>query len=184
MSGVLTLNASYEPLTMVSMRRVVLMMMKGRCEILETDPDRTIRYGNGEMPWPTVVRLKKMVKVPKRMLSRVTNTFLFARDNYTCQYCGKNDRQLGSRNELTRDHIIPRSRGGQDTWTNCVTACSRCNAKKDNKTPAEAGLTLRTRPFVPHMVALRWQIRKLTPMQEKYVSMFYGAEWFNFVDVK
>lgn len=181
-SNVLTLNASYEPLEMASVRRVVLMLMKDRCEIVESDPSKTLTFGKGSMPWPTVIRLKKMIKIPDRMKNRVINTLMFARDNYTCQYCGKTDKQLGSRNALTRDHVMPKSRGGKDTWTNCVTACSKCNSRKDNKTPSEAGLKLRRKPQVPNMIQLKWQIRKLTPMQEKYVRMFFGDDWMLYVD--
>ena len=169
-------------MTVVPMRRAVVLMMRGVVEVLEVDETRTIKYGEGEMPFPTVIRLKRMVKIPNRMRSRVTNTFLFARDNYTCQYCGREERQLQGRIALTRDHVLPKSRGGLDTWTNCVTACSKCNSKKDNKTPVEAGLTLRKAPQVPHMVHLKWQIRKLTTMQEKYVQMFYGDNWSLYIE--
>lgn len=180
--GCLSLNASFEPLNVLPWRRAVVLAMRGVVEVLEIDETRTIQFGSGEMPFPTVIRLKKMVKVPNRHRSRVTNTFLFARDNYTCQYCGKTERTMGIRDCLTRDHVIPKSRGGLDIWTNVVTACGKCNSKKDNKTSTEAGLTLKRTPQVPHMVHLKWQIRKLTKMQEQYVRQFYGDNWSLYVE--
>lgn len=184
-TGTLLLNASYEPLVVPPMRRAVALIQRGTVEVLEWDHSRKIRSGHQEMSYPVVIRLKKMVKIPYRLLGRVTNTFLFARDNYTCQYCGREDDNLKGRlNKLTRDHVQPRSRGGEDIWTNVVTACSSCNSRKDNKTPKEAGMTLRRQPQTPHMVHLKWQIRSLTQMQIKYVEMFYGDNWMLYIDEK
>jgi 5-methylcytosine-specific restriction endonuclease McrA len=181
--GCLSLNASYEPLTVIPMRRAIVLIQRGVVEVLETDEGRTIRYGKGEMPFPTVIRLKKYVNVPLRHRARVTNTFLFARDNYTCQYCGWVDKHVkNERNGLTRDHVFPKSRGGKDEWTNVVAACGPCNSKKADRTPEEARMTLRRKPAVPHTVHLRWQIRSLTEKQEYYITQFYGEDWILYVD--
>lgn len=177
MSGCLALNSSYEPLTVVPMKRAVRLLLQGKAELVEQDGDQVVRSERGAMPRPSVIRLKKFVKVPKRFRKSVTNTFLFARDQYTCQYCGKHERDLvGRTNKLTRDHIMPQCRGGGNTWGNCVTACSSCNGRKDNKTPDEAGMQLRSVPTEPHMVALQWSVRRLTEKQKYYIEMFYGPD--------
>lgn len=176
MGGCLALNSSYEPLTLVSLKRAVVLILEGKAEIVESD-ERTVRWANGELPRPAVIRIKRFIRVPRKFRKKVTNTFLFARDSYTCQYCGRHERDLkGRTNKLTRDHVLPQSRGGDNSWTNCVTSCSNCNARKDNKTPAEAGMALLTHPTEPHLVALEWSIRKLTPLQRKYITMFYGSD--------
>lgn len=171
----LTLNASYEPLTTMSFKRAMRLVYQGKAEVVESD-GRTARSERLELPWPLVIRLKAFVHVPRKYRRRVTNVFLFSRDNYQCQYCGRHERELRDRESLTRDHVLPQSRGGKDTWTNCVTACSQCNWKKANKTPAEAGLHLRREPVEPNFVELRWTVRKLTPLQRKYIAQFFGRE--------
>lgn len=184
-TGMLLLNASYEPLDVTTLRRAVTLIQRGIVEVLDEDPTKTIRYGNGAMAYPVVMRLKRMVTIPYRLRGKVTNTFLFARDDYTCQYCGKTEDKLrGRANGLTRDHIMPRSRGGLDEWTNVVAACSPCNSKKDNKTPKEAGMKLLRQPHAPRMVHLKWKIRKLTDKQLQYITQFYGDDWFLYVDPK
>jgi 5-methylcytosine-specific restriction endonuclease McrA len=180
MAQCLALNASFEPLRPMSVERAVRLVLQDKAEIVESDGE--IRTGSGKMPKPSVIRLKRLVKVPKRMREKVTNTFLFARDGYKCQYCGRHSRELGQRGGLTRDHVIPMSKGGTNTWTNCVTACSDCNWIKADlplgKARGKDGklLKLLSTPTVPHLVNLVWSVRRLTPMQRKYVTMFYGAE--------
>lgn len=176
MSGCLALNSSYEPLTLVPTRRAVRLVLDGKAEVVEAEADEVVRWGRGSMPRPSVIRLKRFIKVPRKFRRKVTNTFLFARDGYRCQYCGKHERDLKGRTSLTRDHVTPQSRGGDNSWTNCVTACSPCNARKDNKTLSEAGMELLSVPTEPHLVALVWSVRRLTAMQRKYIAMFYGNE--------
>jgi 5-methylcytosine-specific restriction endonuclease McrA len=110
----------------------------------------------------------------------VTNTFLFARDGYRCAYCGRHEKDLGKREGLNRDHIIPQSKGGPNTWANCVTACSRCNSLKADRSLAEfteaTGLRLRVKPREPGLVELKWTVRKLSPIQRHYIEQFYGAD--------
>ena len=105
----------------------------------------------------------------------MTNTFLFARDGYSCQYCGRFAAQLRSRESLTRDHVVPLSRGGTNAWTNVVTACSACNTRKAHHLPDEIGMHLLHAPVEPHFVHLSWAVRRLTPIQAKYIRLFYGA---------
>lgn len=174
----LALNASMEPLKMMSLKRAIRLVLQGKAEVVEVDEGRALRSATSEIPRPLVIRLTKFIKVPRRFRRQVTNTFLFARDNYTCQYCGRHQSKLKAREFLNRDHIHPQSQGGENSWTNCVTACSSCNTRKENKTPKEAGMKLLSTPSEPHLVHLLWTVRNLTPQQEKYIRLFYGDEVF------
>lgn len=171
----LTLNASFEPLTLVPVRRALRLVIDGKAELVESDEGRFFRSERLSVPRPHVIRLVKFVHVPRKFRRQVTNTFLFARDRYACQFCGRQERELGFRECLTRDHLIPLSRGGTNDWANVVTACSSCNTRKGNLLIGESGLRLLTRPHEPHFVHLTWAVRKLTTVQEKYIRMFYGA---------
>ncbi len=172
----LALNASYEPLMIVPSRRAIRLVLDEKAEILEHDAQRAFRTVRSEHPCPLVIRLVRFVQVPRRFRRQVTNTFLFARDGYACQYCGRRKRELRGREFLTRDHIVPISRGGGNSWENVVTACSPCNHRKGNRLPQEAGLRLATRPVEPNHVQLVWAVRRVTPIQAKYIRMFFGDD--------
>tara|TARA_B100000131_G_scaffold247750_1_gene240785 strand:- start:554 stop:1060 length:507 start_codon:yes stop_codon:yes gene_type:complete len=139
MGQVLVLNASYEPLNITSWRRATVLMLKGKAESLEEDSSQNIRKG---IKLPTVIRLRYFIKVPYRELA-LTRKNLLQRDNNCCQYCGYKG------NRLSIDHVIPRSRGGLDSWENVTTACLSCNVKKGNRTPQEAKMPLKRTPFKP-----------------------------------
>jgi len=174
--GCLALNASFEPLTLVPARRAVRLVLDRKAEILEIDEGRQFRSERDELPCPTVIRLVRYIHVPRRFRRQVTNTFLFARDDYTCQYCGRHRRELRNRQFLTRDHVIPVSRGGENDWANVVTACSPCNNRKGDRTPPEARMPLLGSPGEPNHVQLVWAVRRVTPQQSRYIEMFYGAD--------
>jgi 5-methylcytosine-specific restriction endonuclease McrA len=174
--GCLALNASYEPLTIVPARRAVRLVMDRKAEIIEADQLRSFRSAHRTLPCPVVIRLVRFVHVPRRFRRQVTNTFLFARDDYTCMYCGRHREQLKGRQFLTRDHVVPLSRGGGNTWDNVVTACSPCNNRKGNRLPKEVGMRIQIEPGEPNHVHLVWAVRRVTPVQAKYISMFYGEE--------
>jgi 5-methylcytosine-specific restriction endonuclease McrA len=158
------------------MRRALRLVLDGKAEIVEADADRFVRSERLTLPRPAVIRLVKFIHVPRRFRRQVTNTFLFARDRYRCQYCGRTAAELKPRESLTRDHLIPLSRGGTNEWTNCVTACSPCNTRKGNRMPAEIGMHPLVHPVEPHFVHLSWAVRRLTPAQSKYIRLFYGEE--------
>ncbi len=174
--GCLALNASFEPLTLVPARRAVRLVLDRKAEILEVDERKRFRSERDELPCPTVIRLVRYVHVPRRFRRQVTNTFLFARDDYCCQYCGRHRSELKGRQFLTRDHILPVSQGGGNIWANVVTACSPCNNRKGNRTPEEAGMPLRRTPGEPNHVHLVWAVRRVTPIQAKWIAMFYGED--------
>ena len=164
-AGCLALNASYEPLTMVPLRRALRLVIDGKAEIVEAEHERPVRSERAAFPRPAVIRLTRYVHVPRKFRRQVTNTFLFARDEYACQYCGRTAGVLKPRESLTRDHLIPMSRGGLNEWTNVVTACSSCNTRKANRLPHEIGMHPLHAPVEPHFVHLSWAVRRLTPIQ-------------------
>ena len=174
--GCLALNASFEPLTILPIRRALRLVIDRKAEILEVDGSRVFRSENHELPCPVVIRLVRYVHVPRKFRRQVTNTFLFARDGYRCQYCARHRGELRGREFLTRDHVIPISRGGANDWGNVVAACSPCNNRKGNRLPREVGMRLLTVPGEPNHVELVWAVRRITPVQAKYISMFYGEE--------
>jgi 5-methylcytosine-specific restriction endonuclease McrA len=148
-SSVLVLNATYEPLSVVSLRRAVVLLLKEKAEIVEA-AEAELRSEHVIMPMPLVIRLVYYVRIPYRVSLPLTRRTVLARDHYACQYCGDQP----PRKELTVDHVLPRSRGGRTTWDNVVAACQRCNGRKGNRTPEEANMRLRSRPSQPRYVAL------------------------------
>jgi 5-methylcytosine-specific restriction endonuclease McrA len=139
---VLVLNASYEPLNVCSVRRAVVLILKDKAEMLEQG-ERTLHAESITLPHPVVIRLVTYVRVPRdRAKRRITRRAVFARDSWTCQYCG-------TTSHLTVDHVIPRSRGGPSDWENIVTSCAPCNRRKGNRTPVEAGIHPRRKPRAP-----------------------------------
>jgi 5-methylcytosine-specific restriction endonuclease McrA len=174
--GCLALNASFEPLTILPIRRALRLVIDQKAEILEVDESRVFHSERREMACPIVIRLARYVHVPRKFRRQVTNTFLFARDHYKCQYCGRHRSQLRGREFLTRDHIVPMSRGGGNDWGNVVTACSPCNNRKGSHLPDEVGMHALHIPLEPNYVELVWAVRRITPVQAKYIKMFYGAD--------
>lgn len=173
----LALNASFEPLMIVPARRAIRLVLDEKAEVIEADGDRSFRSVSTRHPFPLVIRLVRYVHVPRKFRRQVTNTFLFARDGYACQYCGRKRRELRHRECLTRDHVVPVSRGGINEWSNVVTACSTCNHRKGNRLPTEVGLKLARTPREPNHVQLVWAVRRVTPVQAKYIRMFFGEQW-------
>lgn len=125
------LNATYEPLTLISSRRALILWMEDKAVVLQ-EYDEVIRSPSVEFNLPAVIALKKYVKGRQVYTTPaiLTQRNLFVRDKWTCQYCGRSRGKLKGHEVLTRDHVKPRSRGGKDVWTNVVTSCSTCNNKK------------------------------------------------------
>jgi len=148
-SSVLVLNATYEPLSVVSLRRAIVLLLKEKAELLEA-AETTLRARGVNMPVPLVIRMVYYVRIPRNMMLPLSRRTVMARDQYTCQYCGATP----LRAELTIDHVLPRSRGGVTEWENVVVACRVCNQQKGNRTPREAGMHLVRQPRRPRYVAL------------------------------
>ncbi|TAH53073.1 MAG: HNH endonuclease [Chloroflexota bacterium] len=149
MNGVLVLNASYEPLNIVSVKRAIVLLLKEKAELVEA-ARKKIRAERLHMDVPLVIRLVTYVPIPRRLPLPLSRRTVLARDMYTCQYCGTTP----GRTELTLDHVLPRSRGGATTWENVVTACGPCNRRKGNRTPDEANMNLLSIPGRPRFVAV------------------------------
>jgi 5-methylcytosine-specific restriction endonuclease McrA len=138
---VLLLNQTYEPLGTVSVARAVIMTFKNTVTVEEFDGDRVLRSARAEFPVPSVIRRRIYINVRQRREASGTKRLrIYVRDKYRCQYCGEK-KPAG---ELTLDHILPRSRGGDNSPVNIVTACVSCNGRKGNRTPAEARMPLMT----------------------------------------
>jgi 5-methylcytosine-specific restriction endonuclease McrA len=148
MQRVLVLNATYEPLSIVSVQRAVVLLLKEKAELVEAAAER-LHASRTSLPVPLVIRLVYYVRIPHPVVLAPTRRSVALRDNFTCQYCGTTP----GRGLLTLDHIMPRSRGGTTTWENVVAACRQCNMRKGSRTPEEAHMTLRKTPGRPHYVA-------------------------------
>lgn len=172
MSKTLILNASAEPLSFIPVRRAIILVLKEKAEIVEEHVEKRFRSASWEMPYPLVVRLVHYVQIPRRWRSVVTNPILFARDHYTCQYCGRHKNELGRKERLTREHVKPISRGGANAWDNVTTACSTCNHKKGNHLPFEVKMYPKTTPFEPRYIAVVLLGQSVSSVQRRYIEPF------------
>ena len=161
MGRALLLNASFEPLCVVSARRAVVLVLKEKAEILERN-GAEFRSERAVIPAPSVIRLVHFVRVPFRTRVPLSHRAVFARDGHRCQYCNRNAENL--------DHVVPRSRGGTHTWENVVASCRACNARKEDRLLHEANLHLRRAPQAP--AAALWLLAtagSLDPAWEQYL---------------
>ena len=136
------LSTGYEPMYSVQWQSAIKDLYAGRLEIVENHPSKVIRTVSGNLPMPTIVRFRSgvflgAIKAPPKE-RKPNRKNIYERDAGVCQYCCK---KL-SYGEATVDHVLPKSRGGKETWTNLVTCCAPCNSKKGNKTPKEANMRL------------------------------------------
>ena len=165
----LVLNRNWQAVTFMPIQTCIVTVMRDMASVM--DPEnyylmdfeewckqapkgaRWIKTASNAIPAPEVIVLKKYGERPPRKIN-FNRPNLYRRDDWTCQYCGE---ELPQR-KLTVEHILPRSRGGPTTWDNCVAACSRCNGRKADKTPDEAGMRLRKEPHKPN-----WKVRLRAP---------------------
>jgi 5-methylcytosine-specific restriction endonuclease McrA len=162
---VLILNGNYEPLAITSVEKAIILMYLEKAELVSSLTNRRVHSTSVTLPFPSVVRLVTYVRVPfkKVILSRKN---ILRRDGHKCQYCG------ATSITLTVDHIIPKSRGGEDSWENLVSACLRCNNVKGSQTPDEAQMKLLRRPIRPnHVTFLRQFIGRIDKDWEPYLFM-------------
>lgn len=171
---VLVLNQNYEPLNICNVRRAIVLVFDGKAEVLE-EYSRALRSACAEFASPSVIRLVYMIKRPRPKV-KLTRKEIFIRDDHTCQYCGKRT------GDLTLDHIHPRSKGGQHTWLNLVSACRYCNHRKGGKSLAEARMQLRREPFEPKPGAYYTIERRVEsgihPDWEKFLPGYERMEHF------
>jgi 5-methylcytosine-specific restriction endonuclease McrA len=161
---VLILNASYEPLHVCSVKRAVLLLMHDIAERLE-DSDKILRSPSQIFIVPSIIKLKKYIKRPHHQRVAFNRKNVFRRDDNTCQYCGLRS------GDLTLDHVHPRSRGGDTSWENVVACCRKCNAKKRDRTPEEAKMHIRRKPYAPKFMfsSAFGVMPTIDPVWEKYL---------------
>ncbi|GAA2571626.1 MULTISPECIES: HNH endonuclease [Microbacterium] len=160
----LVLNAGYEPLAVVSFKRALVLVMNEKATIVERVEDVPIWGTTQIYDRPAVIILTRYVRIPNVRNVPVTRRGVLRRDGHRCAYCGKA--------ASTIDHVLPRSRGGRDTWQNLVACCLRCNNVKGDRTPQEMSWTLRLVPDVPH--GSGWSVRgteRADPRWEPYLAL-------------
>jgi len=142
--SVLVLNQSYEPIHVCTVRRAIVLVYRGRAEVIEA-LDLCVRSVSAQFPVPSVVRLSLYVRIPPKSLT-LSKRNILKRDGHQCQYCGTRH------GRMTVDHVVPRTMGGRDTWENMVCACQECNNQKGNGSPERAGMSLLRKPRSPNNV--------------------------------
>jgi 5-methylcytosine-specific restriction endonuclease McrA len=164
----LVLNAGYEPLAVVSFKRALILVLNQKATVLAGSESEMVHSAKNEYELPTVILLQRYVRIPNSKKVPVSRRGVLRRDGYACGYCGKNANTI--------DHVLPKSRGGADSWENLVACCLRCNNKKSDKTPAEMGWELRFTPKMPS--GLIWSVRgaeKEEPQWGQFLRMQQAA---------
>ena len=162
---VLLLNATYEPLTALPVRRAVVLLVCDKADAVHADPDGPVLHSaESQVSVPSVIRLRTFVRVPYRARIPMTRAALMHRDRFRCAYCGGKAETI--------DHVVPRSRGGEHSWENCVAACAPCNHRKADKLLTELGWTLRLVPTPPK--GQHWRllctVKELDPAWVRYLD--------------
>ncbi len=162
---VLVLNQDYSALTICSMPKAFLLVYLNKAELVAESTTEKLHSVSKTFPYPSVIRLQRYVYFPFKgvMLNRQN---ILKRDNFTCQYCGSKD-------FLTINHVIPKSRQGRTSWDNLITACKYCNSKKGHMTPEEAGMVLMRQPFRPSFVMF---LRNFSGILDQQWAPFVGAK--------
>ncbi|MEV0125506.1 HNH endonuclease [Streptomyces sp. NPDC050703] len=141
MRDTLVLNASFEPLSTVTLNRAVVLVLQDKAVVEQAHPGLRVRAAAVDIPVPRVIRLCRYVRVPFRRQAPWSRRGVLVRDQHRCAYCG--------RRATTVDHVVPRSQGGADSWLNTVASCAVDNHRKADRTPEEAGMPLLREPFEP-----------------------------------
>jgi 5-methylcytosine-specific restriction endonuclease McrA len=163
-SRVLVLNASFEPINVCTVRRAAVLILKNRAEVLEHG-EWALHAETLTLPRHVVIRLLTYVRIPRDAHRRkITRRAVFARDAWTCQYCGR------QRGHLTVDHVIPRSKGGSSSWDNIVTCCAPCNRRKGDRLPSQANMVPSRKPRAPSStVFIHVATPTIPPAWEQYL---------------
>ena len=160
----LVLNAGYEPLAVVSFKRALVLVLNQKATVLAGIGGEVVRSAKQEFDMPAVILLQRYVRIPNSRRVPVSRRGVLRRDAHRCGYCGKSANTI--------DHILPKSRGGADSWENLVACCLRCNNNKSDKTPAEMGWELKITPKMP--TGLIWTVRgveKEDPQWEPFLGL-------------
>lgn len=160
---VLILNQSYEPLTVCTIKKAIILVYLDKAELVKKIANKEIKTINSCFAWPSVIRLRRYISVPYKKVI-LTRKNILRRDSFRCAYCGRGDIML------TVDHIVPKAKGGLDTWENLVCACTNCNNKKGDRSPEEAGMKLMIKPFVPnHIMFIKNFVSKIDDNWKPYL---------------
>jgi 5-methylcytosine-specific restriction endonuclease McrA len=170
MTIVLFLDADWQPLRVEHWTRAITDVFLGKVEVIEYSRDRTIKAVTREFPMPAVVRVLCRFR-RDRYAIRFSRVNIYARDGFTCQYCG----QRFVTEELTFDHVVPRSVGGKTTWENIVTCCVPCNHTKSNRTPQQARMTLRRLPTKPHYLPVVTVAMQRRQVPEEWLPYWHAT---------
>ena len=167
---VLVLNSDFEPLNVCNMRRAVVLVYMGKADVLHADEfAQPLQLGHSSLPAPSVVKLRYHVRRPLPEL-KLSRRSIFARDNFTCQYCGHQSR------DLTIDHIVPKRHGGGMHWDNLVACCRRCNTKKGDKMLPQTGMRLMRNPrrprYVPYIALTKYVNGTKNDVWRDYLPVF------------
>lgn len=164
----LVLNAGYEPLAVVSFKRALILVLNQKATVLAGSETTTVRSASAEFTLPTVILLQRYVRIPNARQVPVSRRGVLRRDNFHCAYCGKSAN--------TVDHVMPKSRGGSDSWENLVACCLKCNNAKGDRTLAEIGWELKFKPKMP--TGLIWSVRgadRELPQWQEYLALQTAA---------
>jgi 5-methylcytosine-specific restriction endonuclease McrA len=163
---VLVLNASFEPINVCTVRRATVLLLKQRAEMLEAGT-WSLHAESLTLPRPVVIRLTTYIRIPRDAHRRkITRRAIFARDRWTCQYCGR------ERGTLTIDHVVPRCKGGTSSWDNIVTSCAPCNRRKGDRLPRQAGMHPRIPPKAPSpTIFVHVSVPAMPPAWEPYLPL-------------
>lgn len=162
---VLVLNQDNSPISICSVQRAFILTYLKKTEMVEPANGYRLHTVDNSFPMPAVIRLTHYVHIPFKGVA-LTRQNVFKRDNFNCQYCGIS-------RDLTLDHVIPKSKGGRSSWDNLITACRRCNTRKGDYTPDQAGIRLRNKPFKPSYL-----------MFLREYSGYHCDEWRPYLPVK
>lgn len=141
---VLVLNQDYSPLSLCTVQRAFLLVFLEKADLISGLEGQFLRTVTARYPKPAVIRIRTYIRIPYKEVE-LSRQNVFKRDSYRCQYCG-------TAKDLTLDHVLPRSRKGRSSWTNLVTACKNCNARKGDALPEEVGLILKSKPYKPSFI--------------------------------
>ena len=152
-------------MSVINAKKAIVLLYLGKAELIEAHNGLQVRAVSMSMPFPSIVRLAMYVRVPFKNII-ISRKNILRRDGHRCQFCGRGDIPL------TIDHVLPLSRGGEDTWENLVCACVRCNNKKGDRTPDEAALPLRRKPMRPnHVTFIRHVMGSLDERWKPYLFL-------------
>jgi len=166
MHRVYVLNSGYECISSCSLGRALSLIEQNRAEVVKYN-NFVINTVSKIIRVPLIIKIFRFVRAFGRKM-KFSNRMTWERDNYICQYCGKH---LTEKKDITTDHIIPKSRGGKTIYENMVTACSHCNKKKNNRTPAEANMFPARKPFKPSMT------KRMKEIMDEVKKMLQDNNW-------